>query len=156
MSAENQRTALAVIGALPSHYLPMYVTVDEAVTIGKHLFPEWICLQVRNPEQKSQLNCLLEMLGRGFLFSSIRSVPEWLRMCWAYKIQLDDDSSFEEICTLVYDQDDAEKLAKHWVKLACGWSQDEVIEEYLCDPVEPDPDLLPAWLEDRFKSMEDA
>lgn len=121
-----------VLSCLPSSYMPMEITVEEAIDIGKQLFPHWVLVRVQNPSKCEDLECLLEMMGRGFLFSAVHSLPEWLRCVWIYKTEIKNEQQLlSEVTPLIMNTPDAEKLAAQWIWLACGWPEDEVICEYM-------------------------
>lgn len=162
-----KKTLGAVFDALPSTHEPVLLPRDEAIEIGKILFPHWLLMKVENPNQILHMDTILEMLGRGFLFSAINALPGWLSIVWQYKDDLknlEDLEARQEILELaldeLYDVDDPEKLARQWVYLACGWTPEQVIELDIGSMVLVEvPSLSKPFsdeIESRLASMEDS
>lgn len=110
----------------------MLLPLDEAISIGKKIYPYWILVAVRSPGSMVQVEAICEMLGRGFLFAAPRAIPAWLEEVWALKDEVSNrDELIEAVCDVIVHADDAEKIAKYWYLFACGWTKDEVILEYV-------------------------
>lgn len=127
-----RRLAAAVLDSLPSTSQPLFLPLDEAIAIGKKIYPHWILVAVQNPGSIVQVEAICEMLGRGFLFAAPRAIPSWLEEVWALKDEIKDrDELIEAVCDVIIHVEDAEKLARYWYLFACGWTSDEVIIEYV-------------------------
>lgn len=109
----------------------MKIPFNEAVGVAKVLFPEWMLSLVQNPGKAAELNAFLEMIGRGFMCSAIWALPSWLRAVWSLKVELSDstehDLLIDEVCAIIAPIDDAEKLARQWMWLAVGYTEEEAV-----------------------------
>lgn len=149
-------TARAVLDALPSSYLPAEISYEEALSIGKQLMPEWLLIKVKNPDQRAEVDVMLEFLARGLLFSAIAALPQWLVSVWVEKtVSKDRDSLMEFTCDTVYHVSDAEKLARNWIMLACGYSEEEVIESEIQRIDEHTEPVVQDKISKRLSEMED-
>lgn len=132
VKAGLRRLAETILDYLPSTSNPFALPLDEAISIGKKIYPYWILSAVRCPGSIIQVEAICEMLGRGFMFAAPRAIPRWMEEIWALKESVTDRAELiDAVCDIIIHVEDAEKLVQNWHLFACGWTEDEVILEYV-------------------------
>lgn len=140
MDFRDIKTARAVLMALPSSYLPFDISAREAREIGYRLFPESM-LMLKDGGGATMREVACEMLGRGFMYSAIGALPSWLQKVFVMKAdsKLPHEELEREVAKIIELVDDADKLAAGWVDLACGYTEEEVIEDWILNAYVPEP-----------------
>jgi hypothetical protein len=136
---KDRKTARMVLDALPSSYMPFDIPREEAIRIGHELFPEGM-LMLTSARGVVEREVACELLGRGFLFSAISALPDWMQHILVLKCdsKMNDKDLENAVAVVIEDVDDAHKLAVGWTGLACGYSSDEVIQAVILSHLEPD------------------
>lgn len=129
-----RKVAEAVLDCLPPTSDPNELSVEEAMFIGKKIYPGWVhaLMFCETDHQRKIAETCFEMIGRGFMYAAPRALPEWLQDVWGLKEKNAPDM-LEKVCDVILNVPDPEKHAAYWYLYACGWTCEDVIVQFTAD-----------------------
>ncbi|MHA1662219.1 MAG: hypothetical protein ACTSVR_03075 [Candidatus Thorarchaeota archaeon] len=125
----EQKTAKAVLDALPSTMDHLKLPVEEAIHIGRQLHPEGVMSMFdKDPGVWPMTKVCWEQVARGFLIAAIHSMPFWLYKCFELKVtEMDDETRLDRVWFMIEQENDPIRQAKNWVFLCTGDTAENVI-----------------------------